>query len=161
MLALMNYNATFSTLAAMAHDLDAGTAGQTWILGSIALGTAVLLLAVGGIADDRGRKWVFVAGALTLAISSVLCALAPTTAAFVAGRLLQGGATAPAAAGLGLIGHDSPPARNGCGRRGCGARCSGWASRSGRGVRRAGRVRGLGGVVHAAAVASAALAGRP
>ncbi|GAA4623169.1 MFS transporter [Actinoallomurus vinaceus] len=109
MLALMNYNATFSTLAAMARDLNAGTAGQTWILGSIALGTAVLLLAVGGLADDRGRKRVFVAGALTLAISSVLCALAPTTSAFVAGRLLQGGATAALlAAGLGLIGHAFP-----------------------------------------------------
>ncbi|MCO5971220.1 MFS transporter [Actinoallomurus soli] len=110
MLALMNYNATFSTLAAMARDLNARTAGQTWILGAISLGTAVLLLAVGGLADDHGRKRVFVAGAGTLAASSVVCALAPTTASFVAGRLLQGGATAALlAAGLGLIGHAFPP----------------------------------------------------
>ncbi|GAA4603070.1 MFS transporter [Actinoallomurus liliacearum] len=109
MLALMNYNATFSTLAAMARDLNAGTAGQTWILGGIALGTAVLLLAVGGLADDHGRKRVFVAGAGTLAASSVVCAVAPTTTAFVVGRLLQGGATAALlAAGLGLIGHAFP-----------------------------------------------------
>lgn len=109
MLALMNYNATFSTLSAMAADLGAGTAGQTWFLSAIALGTATVLLAAGSVADDHGRKLVFTAGAAALAVASVGCALAPTTAAFVTARVVQGGATAALlAAGLGLVGDAFP-----------------------------------------------------
>ncbi len=109
MLALMNYNATASTLPAMARDLGAGTGGQTWILNGIALGTAVLLLVAGSLADDHGRRKVFALGASALAVSSVACAAAPTTTVFVAGRVVQGGATAALlAAGLGLIGHAFP-----------------------------------------------------
>ncbi|MFB9838681.1 MFS transporter, partial [Actinoallomurus acaciae] len=70
-LALMNYNATFSTLPAMARDLRAGTGGQTWILGAISLGTAMLLLAAGRLADDHGRRRVFAAGSAGLAVATV------------------------------------------------------------------------------------------
>ncbi len=106
MLALMNYNATASTLPAMARDLGAGTGGQTWLLNGIAVGAAVLLLIAGSLADDHGRRRVFAAGATALAVSSLACAAAPTTLVFVLGRVVQGGATAAVlAAGLGLLGH--------------------------------------------------------
>lgn len=109
LLALMNYNSTFSTLSAMARDLHAGTAAQTWFLSSGALGLAVLLLITGSLADDYGRKRVFVSGAAGLAIASVVCAAAPDTPVFVAGRIAQGGASAALlAAGLGLIGSVFP-----------------------------------------------------
>jgi MFS family permease len=109
MLALMNYNATFATLPAMARDLSAGAAGQTWILSGISLGTAVPLLVAGSVADDHGRRRVFAAGAALLAVSSVVCAAAPSTTVFVVGRLIQGAATAALlAAGLGLLGRVFP-----------------------------------------------------
>lgn len=109
LLALMNYNSTFSTLSVMARDLHAGTAAQTWFLSSGALGLAVLLLITGSLADDYGRKRVFVCGAAGFALASVVCAAAPGTPVFVAGRIAQGGASAALlAAGLGLIGSVFP-----------------------------------------------------
>lgn len=104
LLALMNFNATFSTLAEMARDLRAGAAAQTWFLSAIAFGSAVALLVAGSLADDYGRKRVFIGGAVTLALSCFAGAVAPNPLTFVVARVVQGGATAALlATGLGLV----------------------------------------------------------
>jgi MFS family permease len=113
LLALMNYCAPTSTLVATAAGLHAGPTAQIWVLSSIGLGLAAVLLPVGGPADDHGRRRVFAGGAVLLALSSAGCALAPNAAVFVAGRIAQGAASAALlAGGLGIIGHAfSGPAR--------------------------------------------------
>ncbi|CAM01533.1 probable multidrug resistance transporter, MFS superfamily [Saccharopolyspora erythraea NRRL 2338] len=60
LLALMNYTAPMTVLAEVAAGLGAGLGGQTWILNGIALGLAALLLTAGSLADNHGRKRVFV-----------------------------------------------------------------------------------------------------
>jgi predicted MFS family arabinose efflux permease len=109
LIVLMNYTAPAATLSAMAVGLHAGPAGQTWLLSSISLGLSALLLVTGSLADDHGRKRVFIAGAVGLAVTSAVCGGAPNTATFVFGRVLQGAASAALlAAGLGAIGHAFP-----------------------------------------------------
>ncbi|WP_034487938.1 MFS transporter [Actinomadura oligospora] len=106
LLGLMNYTAPIATLADTAGGLHAGTTARIWVMSSISLGLAAALLAVGALADDHGRRRLFALGGALLALSSVGCALAPNSAAFVVGRIVQGVATAALlATGLGIIGH--------------------------------------------------------
>jgi predicted MFS family arabinose efflux permease len=75
----------------------------------MSIGLGVALLSTGAVADDLGRRRALVLGSLVLAVSSVVCALSPTTAVLVAGRIAAGvGGAALIAAGLGLIGHAFP-----------------------------------------------------
>ncbi|WP_396450987.1 MFS transporter [Actinomadura sp.] len=110
LLALMNYCAPAATLADTARGLHAGATAQIWLMSSISLGLSAALLAAGGLADDRGRRRTFMLGAAVLAASSVACALAPNAAVFVAGRIVQGAASAALlVTGLGIIGASFEP----------------------------------------------------
>ncbi|MES9607161.1 MFS transporter, partial [Actinomadura sp. NPDC000929] len=109
LLALMNYCAPAATLADTARGLHAGATAQIWLMSSISLGLAAALLAAGSLADDHGRRRVFVIGAVALAASSVACALAPNAAVFIAGRVAQGAASAALlVTGLGIVGASFP-----------------------------------------------------
>ena len=128
-LVLIAFTTPLATLVGTARELDAGPAAQAWILSSMGVGLGVALLSSGAIADDRGRRRVFVGGAVVLALGSVLAALAPTAPVLIAGRLVQGiGGAALTACSLGLIAHTFPaaPAR---------ARASGvWGAAVGAGI---------------------------
>ena len=103
------YTLPVTTLGDTAATVHANTDGQAWILSSMSLGLAASLLVIGAIADDHGRRRVFVAGAALFAASSVLAALAPTTLVFVIARLLQGvGGAALTVCSLGLLAHAYP-----------------------------------------------------
>jgi MFS family permease len=109
LLVMMNYTAPVITLPATAAGLGAGLNAQTWLLSSISVGLAGLLLFIGSLADDRGRKLVFVGGALVLAAATVAAAAAPNAPVFIVARTVQGGASAALlAASLGLVGHAFP-----------------------------------------------------
>lgn len=114
LLVLVDYTTPLTTLVPTAASLHAGPTAQTWVLTSTLVGLAALLLTMGSLADDLGRKRVFAAGAVVLLLSNALSALAPDTALFLLGRLLQGCAGAAVLApSLGLVGHAYPsgPAR--------------------------------------------------
>src|SRR5690606_28990068 len=68
--------------------------GQVWILNAGTLGMAAPMLALGSLADNIGRRRVFILGAWALAAASVLAACSPTTGVFVAARVVQGMASA-------------------------------------------------------------------
>ena len=113
-LALIAYTTPIGTLAATASALGAGPSGQAWILSSMSCGLAVALLPAGAVGDDHGRRRMFVAGAMVLAVGSLVAVFAPDTVTLVLARVSQGvGAAAVLACGLGLIGHVVPvgPAR--------------------------------------------------
>ncbi|MDT8914481.1 MFS transporter [Amycolatopsis sp. PS_44_ISF1] len=108
-LVLVAFTTPLATLPVTASALGSGPGGQAWILSSMSIGLAVALLSGGAIADDLGRRRALVLGSLVLAASSVVCAVAPTTAVLTAGRIGSGvGGAALIAAGLGLIGHVVP-----------------------------------------------------
>jgi MFS family permease len=108
-LVLMTYAAPAATLPQTAAGLGTGVEGQIWILNGIALGLAATLLTAGALADDQGRKRVFLGGTSLLALAAVGAAVAPTTLVFVLSRILQGVAGAALlTSSLGTIGHAFP-----------------------------------------------------
>jgi EmrB/QacA subfamily drug resistance transporter len=77
-------------LPAIAEDLDAGLAGQQWVVEAYMLTLVSLLLVGGSLGDRLGRRRMFVAGLLGFGATSVLCAVAPSVELLVAARALQG-----------------------------------------------------------------------
>jgi MFS family permease len=106
---LVAFTAPLATVNQTVTELGAGASGRTWILSSMSIGLGAALLTAGRVADDFGRRRTFVAGALVLALGSLLGALAGDVTLFVATRVLQGvGAAAVIAAGLGMVAHAFP-----------------------------------------------------
>jgi EmrB/QacA subfamily drug resistance transporter len=77
-------------LPAIAEDLDAGLAGQQWVVEAYLLALVALLLVGGSLGDKFGRKLMFVTGLVGFGVTSVLCAIAPTTEMLIVARGLQG-----------------------------------------------------------------------
>jgi EmrB/QacA subfamily drug resistance transporter len=77
-------------LPAISDDLDAGLAGQQWVVEAYMLTMVALLLVGGSLGDQFGRRRMFVAGLVAFGATSALCALAPSDELLVAARALQG-----------------------------------------------------------------------
>ena len=77
-------------LPAIADGLDAGLAGQQWVVEAYMLTLVSLLLVGGSLGDQLGRRRMFVAGLVAFGATSVLCAAAPSVELLVAARALQG-----------------------------------------------------------------------
>ena len=111
-LALMAYTAPSVTLVNTAAALHTSPSAQAWLLNGTPLGLAAALLVAGSLADDHGRRRIFVSGALALGLTTLLGAFAATTWQFTLARLTQGAASAALlASSLGLLVHAFPSAR--------------------------------------------------
>jgi MFS family permease len=113
-LVLLAFVTPLATGVRTATALQAGPAGLTWMLSAMSIGLAVSLLTAGVLADDRGRRRVFVIGLVVLGIASAVAAAAGHTGIVIAARLVEGaGGAAVLVGGLGMIGHAYPtgPAR--------------------------------------------------
>lgn len=87
-------------------------AGLSWVLNAYAVVFGALLVTAGRLADDRGRKKVFLAGLVVFAIGSALCGVAPSVEVLVASRALQAvGAALLVPASLALLLPEFPAAR--------------------------------------------------
>ncbi len=101
---LVAFTAPLANLNQTAAGLDAGASGRTWILSSMSIGLGAFLLTAGRVADDFGRRRTFVAGALVLAVGSLVAAVTPDVAVFVLARIVEGiGGAAVIASGLGML----------------------------------------------------------
>ncbi|MFE5299815.1 MFS transporter [Streptomyces sp. NPDC056632] len=108
-LTLMNYTAPMLTLPATAAAFGTAPSAQAWLLNGTPLGLAVVLLVAGSLADQHGRRRVFLLGALGLGLTTALGGLATTTLTFALARVAQGAASAAVlAASLGLLAHAYP-----------------------------------------------------
>ncbi|MFF8655684.1 MFS transporter [Streptomyces huasconensis] len=107
--ALMTYTAPAVILPDTAASLGTSLTGQAWLLNGTPLGLAAFLLAAGSVADDHGRRRVFLWGTAGLGVTTALGALAQTTLLFTLARVAQGAASAAIlATGLGLLVHAFP-----------------------------------------------------
>ncbi|MEU0333141.1 MFS transporter [Streptomyces sp. NPDC006193] len=110
--ALMTYTAPMVTLPDTAADLHTPLSAQAWLLNGTPLGLAALLLVAGSLADDHGRRRIFLAGTLALGLTTVLGAFTTTTWQFTLARIAQGAAAAALlASSLGLLVHAFPSPR--------------------------------------------------
>lgn len=89
-------------LDAIRRELGGDLAQLQWVLNAFLLSFAALLLPLGALADQQGRRRLFLIGAVGFSVASLLCALAPDLLLLTVARLLQGaagaliGATGPA-----------------------------------------------------------------
>ncbi|MDO9410345.1 MFS transporter [Patulibacter sp.] len=113
-LVLVAFTMPLGLLATIAPDLSAGDVGRTWILSSMSVGLAGALLVAGSLADDLGRRRIFLAGLAVFGVGGLLGAAAPSVLVLSLARALQGiGGAALLATSLSLIAGAFPagPAR--------------------------------------------------
>src|SRR4051812_36088794 len=75
---------------AIREDLDTGLAAQQWIVEAFLLTLGALLLVGGSLGDLFGRRRVFVLGLCGFGVTSLLCALAPSSEVLIGIRAIQG-----------------------------------------------------------------------
>ena len=93
-LVILDTMAVATALTAIQRDLGSSLADLEWTVNAYTLSFAVLLMTAAAIGDRLGRRRVFAAGLALFALSSVACALAPSTAALIASRAAQGAGAA-------------------------------------------------------------------
>lgn len=98
----------------IATGLGADAMMLAWIPTAYLLTSAVLLLPCGRLADQFGRKRIFLGGLIVITIASVLASTADTVAMLLAWRVLQGaGAAMLFATGIALLSSIVPRERRG------------------------------------------------
>jgi DHA2 family methylenomycin A resistance protein-like MFS transporter len=81
-------------LSSIGRDLGGGTSALQWVVDGYTLVFAALLLCTGNLADRIGARRAMGAGVILFGLTSVLCALAPSTGMLVGARAGQGAAAA-------------------------------------------------------------------
>lgn len=77
-------------LPQIAHDYDMSGIGQSWILTSFLIASAIFQVPFGRLADIVGRKRIFMYGLLLTTVASVACALPYGGAYLIVCRVFQG-----------------------------------------------------------------------
>lgn len=77
-------------LPAIQRDLGTGLAEQQWIVEAYLLTLVAVLLVGGSLGDLYGRRRMFSIGLAGFAVTSILCAAAPSSGFLIAARALQG-----------------------------------------------------------------------
>jgi EmrB/QacA subfamily drug resistance transporter len=98
-------------LPAIQRELHFSQGNLTWVVNSFLITFGSLLLLAGRLGDLAGRKRVFLIGLTIFTAASLLCGLAPSQAALIGARFLQGiGAAAQASVILAIIITEFPEA---------------------------------------------------
>ena len=95
-------------------ELDADVDSITWVVNAYNLSFAALLVAAGKLADQFGRRLMFMLGMALFTFGSLLCALAPSIDLLIAFRVIQGlGAGILAPIGFAITAVAFPPQERG------------------------------------------------
>jgi EmrB/QacA subfamily drug resistance transporter len=115
-MALIDITIVNITIPQLERDLDASVDTVSWVLNAYNIMFAVLLVSMGRLADQFGRKRFFVIGLAIFTVGSLLCALSTTAGQLIAFRVLQGvGAGILAPLALAMTTLVFPPAQRGLG----------------------------------------------
>ena len=113
-LPILDFNVVNLALPSIRQSLGATSGEIEFIISAYAATYAVFLITGGRLGDLFGRKRMFVTGVAGFTLASALCGLAPSAAALVAARILQGlTATVMAPQVLASIRVLFPPAEQG------------------------------------------------
>ncbi len=101
-------------LPEIAAEFGLDAVSMSWIAMSYLLSSAVFLVPLGKLADIVGRRRIFLWGNVVVAASSALCAAAPSAAALVTLRVVQGlGSAMVFSTGMAMITGVFPPQERG------------------------------------------------
>jgi EmrB/QacA subfamily drug resistance transporter len=89
-MALLDVFVVFVSAPSIALDLHASPGDVEWIVAAYALAFALGLITGGRLGDLLGRRRVFSLGLVVFALGSLLCGAAPSPAALIGARVLQG-----------------------------------------------------------------------
>ena len=102
----LDANIVSVSLPVIARSLNASFAGIEWVITAYMLSFASLLLPAGALADRFGRKPLMIIGLSVFTFTSFLCGAAPSLAALIAARALQGaGAALQLSSALATLSH--------------------------------------------------------
>ena len=90
MIVILDGSIVFVAVPSMAAELHLTPNAVQWVLSAYLLSFGGLLLFGGRLADVLGRRRIFMVGGALLALSSLLCGLAPNAEILIAARVLQG-----------------------------------------------------------------------
>lgn len=93
-LATLDISIVNVALPTMQAALQTDIAGMQWVVNAYAICLAAFMLSAGPMADRHGHKRSWLAGVLLFTAGSALCGWAPSLAALLAGRAVQGVAAA-------------------------------------------------------------------
>ena len=98
-------------LTTVQHELHTTQAAVTWVLTAYLLSASIMTPILGRIGDMTGKKRVFVATLIALAVGSLLAAIAPSIGVMIVARVIQGvgGGMVPVA--FGIIRDEFPPGK--------------------------------------------------
>jgi EmrB/QacA subfamily drug resistance transporter len=102
-MASIDQNIVATALPSIQHDLHAQINWSSWTITIYALGQIIAMPVAGVLAQQFGRKQVFVAAVVIFTVSSLLCGLSSNIYELVAVRAVQaigGGAFLPSASGI-------------------------------------------------------------
>ncbi len=115
-MALIDVTIVNITIPTLQHELDAGIDTVSWVLNAYNIMFAVLLVSMGRLADQFGRRRFFIAGMSIFTIGSLLCALSWSIHALIGFRVLQAvGAGVLAPLALATTALVFPPRQRGLG----------------------------------------------
>jgi len=89
-MALIDVTIVNLSIPELQRELDAPVDTVSWVLNAYNIMFAVLLVAMGRLADQFGRRTFFLAGMALFTLASLLCTLAGSIDALIAFRVLQG-----------------------------------------------------------------------
>ena len=103
-MSLLDATITNIALTDIQTNLNTNLTTVSWVINAYILTFTALLVTMGRVADQFGRKRVFMVGMVVFSIGSLLCALAPSIELLIAFRVLQGlGASVLEAVSLAII----------------------------------------------------------
>ncbi|HEX8065086.1 MAG TPA: MFS transporter [Thermoleophilaceae bacterium] len=115
-MALIDITIVNITIPTLQRELDAGVDTVSWVLNAYNMVFAVVLVSMGRLADQFGRKRFFLLGLGLFTVGSLLCGLAGSIDALIAFRVVQGlGAGVLAPLALALTTLIFPPQQRGLG----------------------------------------------
>ena len=77
-------------LTTVQHQLHTSQDTVTWVLTAYLLSASIMTPILGRVGDMTGKKRVFVAALVALAVGSLLAALAPSIGVMIVARVIQG-----------------------------------------------------------------------
>src|SRR5215212_192788 len=115
-MALIDVTIVNISIPQLQRDLDAPVDTVSWVLNAYNIMFAVLLVSMGRLADQFGRRRFFLAGMTIFTVGSLLCALSWSVEVLIAFRIVQAvGAGILAPLALATTAMVFPPARRGLG----------------------------------------------